>query len=210
MRGVSWIWRGKTSAGARPSRAVPRLTIALIALLAAQLVLIGVDAAFPPDLSKAYRSSPVALDRRGAWLRALPVEQGRWRIRADLDRTDPSFLRRLVALEDGRFWLHPGVDPLSAIRAAASAALRGRITSGASTLTMQDARLLEPRRRTWGAKLYQMARALQLQTRLSKRETLALYLTLAPYGGNLEGVRAASLAYFGHGPETLTPPSRRC
>ncbi|HWF76049.1 MAG TPA: penicillin-binding protein 1C [Caulobacteraceae bacterium] len=186
-------------------RVVPRLTLSLIAILALQLVVIGLDAAFPPDLSKAYRSSPVALDRRGAWLRALPVEHGRWRIRGDVERTDPSFVARLVALEDGRFWLHPGVDPVSAIRAAASAALHGRITSGASTLTMQDARLLEPRRRTWGAKLYQMARALQLQARLSKREQLALYLTLAPYGGNLEGVRAASLAYFGHGPETLTP-----
>jgi penicillin-binding protein 1C len=186
-------------------RAAPGLTIGLIALLGVQLVLIGLDAAFPPDLSKAYRSSPLALDRRGAWLKALPVEHGRWRIRADLARTDSSFVTRLVALEDGRFWMHPGVDPLSAIRAAASAALHGRITSGASTLTMQDARLLEPRRRTFAAKLYQMARALQLQARLSKCEQLALYLTLAPYGGNLEGVRAASLAYFGHGPETLTP-----
>ncbi len=175
-----------------------------MALVVAETALVGLDAAFPPDLSKAYRSSPVALDRRGAWLRALPVEQGRWRIRADLDRTDPSFIRRVVALEDGRFWLHPGVDPISTLRAAVSAALHGRITSGASTLTMQTARLLEPRRRTFGAKLYQMVRALQLQARLSKRETLALYLTLAPYGGNLEGVRAASLAYFGHGPESLT------
>jgi penicillin-binding protein 1C len=178
--------------------------VALIALLAVEVVLVGVDAAFPPDLAKAYRSSPVALDRRGAWLRALPVEQGRWRIRDDLDRTDPSFVHRVIALEDGRFWLHPGVDPVSTLRAAISAALHGRITSGASTLTMQTARLLEPRKRTFGAKLFQMARALQLQARLSKRETLALYLTLAPYGGNLEGVRAASLAYFGHGPETLT------
>jgi penicillin-binding protein 1C len=177
----------------------------LIALLGAQLVLVGLDAAFPPDLAKAARSSPVALDRRGAWLRALPVEQGRWRIRADLDRTDPSFLARLVALEDARFYVHPGVDPLATLRAAASAALHGRITSGASTLTMQTARLLEPKPRTLLAKLLQMARALQLQARLSKRETLALYLTLAPYGGNLEGVRAASLAYFGHEPETLTP-----
>ncbi|HEY1750994.1 MAG TPA: transglycosylase domain-containing protein, partial [Caulobacteraceae bacterium] len=186
-------------------RLVPRLTLALIALLGAQLVLVGLDAAFPPDLAKAARSSPVALDRRGAWLRALPVEQGRWRIRADLDRTDPSFLARLVALEDARFYVHPGVDPLATLRAAASAALHGRITSGASTLTMQTARLLEPKPRTLLAKLLQMARALQLQARLSKRETLALYLTLAPYGGNLEGVRAASLAYFGHEPETLTP-----
>jgi penicillin-binding protein 1C len=190
--------------GEKGGRFVPRLTLGLIAILFVEVALVGLDAVFPPDLSKAYRSSPVALDRRGAWLRALPVAPGRWRIRADLDRTDPTFLKRVVALEDARFYLHPGVDPISTLRAAMSAALHGRITSGASTLTMQTARLLEPRRRTFGAKLFQMARALQLQVRLSKRETLALYLTLAPYGGNLEGVRAASLAYFGHGPDSLT------
>src|ERR1700729_4335840 len=95
--------------GEKGGRFVPRLTLALVALVAAESALVGLDAAFPPDLSKAWRSSPVALDRRGAWLRALPVEQGRWRIRADLERTDPSFVRRLVALEDRRFWLHPGV-----------------------------------------------------------------------------------------------------
>ncbi|MBV9995043.1 MAG: transglycosylase domain-containing protein, partial [Caulobacteraceae bacterium] len=178
--------------------ATARLVVALVALLTFEIALVGLDAAFPPDLARAERSSPVVLDRNGAWLRALPVEQGRWRIRADLSRTDPVFVRRLVALEDGRFYLHPGVDLASAVRATASAALRGQITSGASTLTMQTARLLTPHRRTLAAKLVEMARALQLQARLSKPEVLALYLTLAPYGGNLEGVRAASLAYFGH------------
>jgi len=98
-----------------------------------------------------------------AWLRALPVERGRWRIRADLDRTDPVFLKRLVAVEDERFYLHPGVDPVSLVRAAAVAALTGHIRSGASTLTMQTARLLEPRRRTFAAKLIEMLRALQLE-----------------------------------------------
>ena len=97
------------------------------------------------------------------------MEKGRWRIRADLARTDPSFLARLVALEDARFFDHPGVDPLATLRAAAAAAalLHGRITSGASTLTMQTARLLEPRPRNFAAKLFQMARALQLQARFS-------------------------------------------
>ncbi len=155
-------------------------------------------------MGRAARSSPVALDRRGAWLRALPVEDGRWRIRADLDRTDRTFQRRLVAVEDARFWWHPGVDPAAVIRAAGSAIVHGRPTSGASTLTMQTARLLEPRPRTLGAKLIEMIRALQIEARLSKRQILALYLTLTPYGGNLEGVRAASLSYFGHEPETLT------
>lgn len=86
-------------------------------------------------------------------------EDGRWRIRADLNRTDPSFQRRLVAIEDKRFWLHPGVDPAAIVRAAGSAVLHGRVSSGASTLSMQTARLLEPRPRTIPAKLIEMARA---------------------------------------------------
>src|SRR5690606_15156488 len=124
-----------------------RLTLALCALMAAEAAVFALDALFPPNLARAERSSPVALDRRGAWLRALPVENGRWRIRADLSRTDPTFLSRVIEVEDARFWLHPGVDPLAVARAAGSAALSGRISSGASTLTMQTARLLEPRPR---------------------------------------------------------------
>ena len=177
---------------------------ALVALVILQLALFALDTAFPPDLARAQRSSPVALDQDGAWLRALPVESGRWRIRADLDRTDPLFIKRLIAVEDARFYSHPGVD-LTAILRAGLSDLRARgVVSGGSTLTMQVARRLEPRRRTLGAKLIEAARAFQIEARLTKREILALYLTLAPYGGNLEGVRAASLAYFGHEPSSLT------
>ncbi|HWA60691.1 MAG TPA: transglycosylase domain-containing protein, partial [Caulobacteraceae bacterium] len=174
---------------------IPRLVIGLMALLAAQVAALGLDAAFPPDLSRAERSSPVALDRRGAWLRALPVENGRWRIRADLARTDPVFLARVVRIEDQHFGAHLGVDPFAVLRAAASALVHGHVSSGASTLTMQTARLLEPHPRSYLAKVVEMLRAVQLEARFSKRQILALYLTLAPYGGNLEGVRAASLAY---------------
>lgn len=180
------------------------LVLGLIAFLTLEVVLLTADTLFPPDLSRGQRSSPVVLDWRGVWLRALPVENGRWRIRADLKRTDKSFVRRLIAIEDARFWRHDGVDPAAIVRAAGSALLRGRIVSGASTLSMQTARLLEPHPRTLGAKLVEMVRAVQLEARYSKKEILALYLTLAPYGGNLEGVRAASLSYFGHEPETLT------
>jgi len=183
---------------------VRSFVIALIAFLGVEVAVIGLDAALPPDLSRGERSSPVTLDRRGAWLRALPVENGRWRIRADLRRTDPSFVRRLVAIEDERFFRHPGVDVRAVARAGGQALVRGRVVSGASTLSMQTARLLEPRPRNLGSKLIEMLRAVQIEARLSKRELLALYLTLAPYGGNLEGVRAASLSWFGHEPETLT------
>jgi penicillin-binding protein 1C len=186
------------------SAVVRALTLGLIALLAVEVVLFGLDTGFPPDLEKAERSSPVVLDRDGGWLRALPVERGRWRIRDDLDRTDPVFVRRVLAIEDARFSLHPGVDPLSILRAAAGDLIRRRITSGGSTLTMQAARRLEPRPRTLVAKAVQAVRAVQLEARYSKRQILALYLTLAPYGGSLEGVRAASLAWFGHEPSSLT------
>ena len=183
---------------------IRRITLGLIATLGVETAVLAADAIFPPNLSRARNASAVVLDRNGAWLRALPVETGRWRLRADLGRTDPTFLKRVVMVEDARFWLHPGVDPAAVIRAVGAAAARGHATSGASTLTMQTARLLEPRPRTLGSKLIEMVRAAQLEARFSKREILALYLTLAPYGGNLEGVRAASLAYFGHEPESLT------
>jgi penicillin-binding protein 1C len=190
--------------GERRAKYVPIFTKALVGFVGLQVTLFALSAIFPPDMTRARHSSPVALDRRGVWLRALPVEDGRWRIRTDLGRTDDTFKKRLIAVEDARFYGHLGVDPLAVVRAAGSAILHGRATSGASTLTMQTARLLEPRPRNLGSKLIEMIRAVQLESRLTKRETLALYLTLAPYGGNLEGVRAASLAYFGHEPTSLT------
>ena len=115
------------------------------------------------------------------------------------------FLKLLFAYEDKRFWTHHGVDPEALARAAFQFVTSGHIVSGGSTITMQVARLLEPRRhRSLLAKLHQIARAFELEHALSKNEILSLYLTLAPYGGNLEGVRAASLAYFGKEPHKLS------
>ena len=156
--GQNWVPAFAGMSGVLGWLTVPRITKTLILLLAVQVLLIALDAAFPPDMRRARESSPVAMDRNGVWLRALPVENGRWRIRADLSRTDPSFVRRLIAVEDGRFWLHPGVDPFAVVRATASAAVTGHAHSGASTLTMQTARLLTPRPRTIPAKLVEMVR----------------------------------------------------
>jgi penicillin-binding protein 1C len=111
----------------------------------------------------------------------------------------------LLAYEDKCFASHQGVDPRALGRAMFQLLRNGRIVSGASTITMQVARLLEPRaERSFTAKLRQIVRAIQIEQRLSKDQILALYLSLAPYGGNLEGVRAASLAYFGKEPRRLT------
>ncbi|OYW80421.1 MAG: penicillin-binding protein 1C, partial [Asticcacaulis sp. 32-58-5] len=176
----------------------------LIAFLAVQVMVAAINFALPPDMSKAQKASAVALDRNGVWLRALPVDDGRWRIRADLQRTDKSFVRNLLKVEDERFYLHHGVDPVALMRAFSSNMQAGSVVSGGSTITMQTARLLSPKNRTYLSKLIEVFRAAQLEARYTKREILSIYLTLAPYGGNLEGVRAASLSYFGHEPESLT------
>ncbi len=111
----------------------------------------------------------------------------------------------LIAYEDHRFSTHRGVDFLSLGRAALQWASHGHIVSGGSTLTMQVARLIEPRaEKTIAAKLAQMLRAVEIEQKTSKTGVLNLYLALAPYGGNIEGLRAASLAYFGHEPKRLS------
>lgn len=163
-------------------------------------------AALPPlDLARVAERSTVVLDRNGTVLRAFTMPDGRWRLPATVDDVDPRFLDILMAYEDRRFRAHVGVDPLAMLRAGVQMAGSGRIVSGGSTLTMQAARLMEPRAaRSYEAKLRQMARAVELEQRFSKNEILAFYLSLAPYGGNLEGIRAASFAYFGKEPRRLS------
>jgi len=172
-------------------------------LLAVMVTLFALDVIFPPPLARVREVSPVVVDRNGEWLMAFTTSQGTWRLEARLDEIDPEFQRRLIAIEDERFWFHPGVDPIALARASVSYVRAGRVTQGGSTITMQLARLLEPRPRTIGSKLIEIIRAFQIERRLSKREILSAYLTLAPYGGNLEGVRAASRAYFQRDPMWL-------
>lgn len=129
----------------------------------------------------------------------------KWRLPVALEDVDPQFIAALVALEDKRFFAHDGVDPIAIARAAYTDLIRRRRVSGGSTLTMQLARLLEPRPRTIPSKLIDMFRAVQLDLRLSKREILEAYLARTPYGGNVEGVASAAWSYFGHGPRELTP-----
>ena len=176
----------------------------LIAALAGAIAGL-VEALGPPPLGRDLEISRVVLDRNGTLLRAYLTREGRWRLAATRDDVDPRYLEALLAYEDRRFFAHHGVDPLAMGRAAFQFLSQGRVVSGGSTLTMQVARLLEPRQlRSLDAKIRQGLRAVQLEWALGKDEILKLYLTLAPYGGNLEGVRAASLAYFGREPRRLT------
>jgi penicillin-binding protein 1C len=164
-----------------------------------------VHALGPLDLAEARRASPVVVDRDGRLLRAFTMPDGRWRLPATTADVDPRFVAMLLAYEDHRFYEHKGVDVAALGRAALQVFWRGHIVSGGSTLTMQVARLLEPRtEKSVGAKLRQIARALQIEAHHGKSAILDLYLALAPYGGNIEGTRAASLAYFGKEPKRLT------
>jgi penicillin-binding protein 1C len=159
----------------------------------------------PAPLGKHLEFSRVVLDRNGHLLRAYATKEGRWRLPAKVADVDPRFFDVLFAYEDKRFREHHGVDPLALLRAAFQLVTSGHIRSGGSTLTMQVARLLEPRSgRSFAAKMRQIVRAIEIERVLSKNQILSLYLELAPYGGNIEGIRAASLAYFGKEPRSLT------
>jgi penicillin-binding protein 1C len=159
----------------------------------------------PLDLAASREGSTLVVDRDGRLLRPFTMANGRWRLPVTAGQVDPRYLAMLLAYEDARFREHSGVDFRAMARAAWQWASRGHVVSGGSTLTMQVARLLEPRDdRTLRAKLRQMTRAWQIERRVGKAGALDRYLTLAPFGGNLEGVRAASLAYFGKEPRKLT------
>jgi len=158
-----------------------------------------------PKLDKVQEVSTIVLDRHDQLLRAFTTTEGRWRLPVAPDKVDERYLAMLMAFEDKRFYSHPGVDARALIRAAWQLVHNGHIVSGGSTLTMQVARLIEGRHeRTASAKLKQILRALQLERYLTKQDILALYLRLAPFGGNIEGVRAASLTYFAKEPRRLS------
>ncbi|ASY65670.1 Multimodular transpeptidase-transglycosylase (plasmid) [Sinorhizobium sojae CCBAU 05684] len=190
----------------RRSRTVALLILTVgITTAFAAIALEWADKAFPPPLPKPQVYSKEVLDKDGHLLRAFATEEGLWRLKTTVEDVDPRFIAMLIAYEDRRFREHRGVDLLALGRAALQFVTSGRIVSGASTLSMQVARLIEPReRRSLAAKLKQVARAIQIERRLNKDEILDLYLTHAPYGGNLEGVRAASLAWFGKEPRRLS------
>jgi penicillin-binding protein 1C len=181
-----------------------RLIIPAFACVGLGFALLVADRLNPPPLAKAQTRSLVVTADKGEILRTFLSRDGKWRLPVTRDKVDPRFIRYLLAWEDQRFGAHPGVDPIAILRALYQMGAQARVVSGASTLTMQVARLTEPRERTLAAKAQQMVRALQLDMRLSKDEVLDLYLTLAPYGGNLEGVRAASLSWFGKEPSVLS------
>jgi penicillin-binding protein 1C len=185
--------------------------IALAAAVAVTTVLVApvglkvlVANAEPPSI--VTNTSVLVVDRRDRLLRPFPVEDRRWRLPVDVTDVEPLYLRMLLAYEDARFHRHHGVDVMALARAAWQVIRHGRAVSGGSTLTMQVVRLLgRQSTRDAAGKLRQILQALALERKLTKDEILALYFLRAPFGGNLEGVRSASFAYFGKEPRRLAP-----
>lgn len=188
-----WTWTGRMLVGT-----------ALAGVLAfAALIASFYAVPLPERLDMA--GSPVVTWRDGSPAHVFLADDDRWRVAITPDEVDPVYVEALIRLEDKRFRAHPGVDPVAIGRAAGLNLARGRVVSGGSTLTMQVVRVLEPRPRTLSSKVFESWRAMQLEWFLDKDEILSAYLTFTPFGRNVEGVEAASWAYFGHGAGALSP-----
>lgn len=178
---------------------VKRFVIVLIAVFGCFLLL---NIIFPvPDKVDYTR---VVTDNKGEIIHAWLTKDEKWRMETELSEISPLLRKTIIAKEDKYFYLHPGINPVAVVRAAFNNLFSARRTSGASTITMQVARALEHRKRSFGAKIIESFRALQLEWKYDKEEILQLYLNLVPYGGNIEGVKAASHLYFQKAPDHLS------
>ena len=171
--------------------------------MAALLAVLLLGRLSPAPLPDAAAWGTRVLARDGTLLALAPAPGGVWRLETAPAEVSPFLRRLLVEVEDRRFATTPGVDPAAVLRAAWQWGRAGHVVSGGSTLTMQVARLLAPAPRRLSAKVLEAARALDLWWRLPRERILGLWLSLAPFGGNLVGVEAASWAYFGKPPGAL-------
>ncbi len=180
------------------------VAIVILSSIVLLLCFLLYDFYHPVDISKVYKRSRVVTDRDGEWLYTQMNRDDKWRFALDLKKVDPNYIAMLLAFEDKNFYTHFGVDIGAMSRAIWQLISEQRIVSGASTITMQLARLLKPKPRTLLSKLQEIIVALQLELHYSKDEILTYYLTLTPYGGNVEGLVAATMRYFGKLPRSLT------
>ncbi len=199
MRKIKRMWLR------RAGRLVAIATVAGAAVSSCLLLFLALDWIFPfPDASLSRPPSMVVADRDGEPIRIfLPPDQA-YRFPVRLAEVSPDLKRAVVALEDRWFYAHPGVNPLAVARAVCTNLRALQVVSGASTLTMQIARMSDPAPRTFASKCREAFRALQLEWHHSKDELLEIYFNIAPYGGKLEGVGAAAWFWFGKSPDRLS------
>jgi len=186
----------KTNRPIKVLKSLLKVLACLSCLLAAAFVLVWHLYPFPRERLERWSTSPVVLDIRGRQMFSVVGSDEQWRYPVRMADVSPWLVQATIAVEDERFYRHPGVDPTAIVRAVGQNLLARRIVSGASTLDMQVCRMMDNRPRTCTAKIAEAFRAVQLDRLMSKQEILETYLNVAPYGGNLRGVEAASLAYF--------------
>ena len=174
----------------------------LIALFIAVIVLFATDRLFPPPQPKLF--SKAVYSSEGELLKAYLTNDEKWRLRTEPKQLPEYLIKAVIEKEDKYFYYHPGVNIFAVFRALYSNIVSGERISGASTITMQLVRILEPRERTYFNKLIEMLRALQFELHYSKEEILQLYLSCAPFGGNVEGIASAAYIYFNRAPEELS------
>lgn len=157
---------------------------------------------FPLEVEVEY--STIVTDDQGQIQHAFLTQDDKWRMYTELEEISPELKTAILHKEDKFFHYHFGVNVPAIFRALWNNITTGRRTSGASTISMQVVRMLDPKPRTYLNKLGEMFRAIQLEWQYSKEEIFQLYLNLVPYGGNIEGVKSASFLYFGKNPDHLS------
>ena len=176
--------------------------IFILVFLSVFSLFLAFDLIFPLPHRIDYSTIIVSSD--STVVHAFLSNDDKWRMKTELSEITPLLRKAIVYKEDKYFYMHPGVNVFAVIRAFANNILHAKRTSGASTITMQVARLIEPKNRTYFNKFIEMFRAFQLEFHYSKNEILQLYLNLVPFGGNLEGVKTASVLYFEKAPNHLS------
>ena len=153
--------------------------------------------------------SPALYDVNGKLFHVRLSPDSEWQIPISINEMGKWLPLVAVNVEDGRFYRHIGIDLLAMLRAVTQDLTRGRVISGASTITSQVIRLAvserEKRKRTPLTKIREFIMALKLERQISKAKILECYLNLAPFGGNIRGVQAASLIYFGKSASQISP-----
>jgi penicillin-binding protein 1C len=183
----------------RPLRIFLRLVFSGLVIF---LIFLLLNIIFPLRDSISY--SLAVTDNKNEVIHAFLTPDEKWRMKTEAYEITPQLRKSIIFKEDKHFYRHPGVNPFALMRAAFNNVLHLKRTSGASTITMQVARMMEPKQRSFSGKCIEMFRALQLEWKYSKEEILLMYLNRVPYGGNIEGVKAASVIYFGKQPDHLS------
>lgn len=190
QKGLKFIWSKKW---------FRRFTRTFLGIILTFLI---ADLLFPLKVKIDYSTSVESSE--GNLMMAYLNKEDKWRLYLKNEDISEVLEKTIISKEDAWFYYHPGVNPISIIRAAFNNTIKGKRTSGASTISMQVVRLMKPAKRTFWNKLSEMFRAMQLDLHFSKKEILRMYLNLVPYGGNIEGVKSAALFYFGKSPQKLS------